>query len=109
MSRKGNAPAPQYPPPMPPHRGGDTLGLATLAGVVAVLVISFSNWREIDRIHESLDKLETQIAEAPRQAAPRQAAGELDPNRVYTIKTTDAPIKGPRNALVTVAEFSDFQ
>ena len=91
-------------------KGIDTLGLATLVGVVATLAISVSNWREIDQIHDSLDKLETQVAEAPRQAAPQQAAaGGLDPNRVYSIKTADAPIKGPRNALVTVAEFSDFQ
>ncbi len=94
---------------MPPHRGGDALGLVTLVGVVATLAISVSNWREIDRVHESLDKLETRVAEAPPQAAPQQAAGGLDPNRVYNIKTADAPIKGPRNALVTVAEFSDFQ
>ena len=33
---------------VPPERcGGDPLGLATLAGVVAVLMLSFANWRDV--------------------------------------------------------------
>ena len=39
----------EAPPDNPgPRRGADLMSLATLIGVVAVLMISFSNWREID-------------------------------------------------------------
>lgn len=108
-----------YPPP---RQGADALALATLAGVVAVLVISFANWREIDRIEEGLDdrmsRIETRLVEVsgkverlPTQAAPaaQPARRGPDPNRVYEIKTAGAPVKGPASAPVTIAEFSDFQ
>ena len=115
MSKSKGNPQQQNPAwPPPPHRGVDTLSFATLAGVVAVLMISFSNWREIDRIQETLDsrlaQLENRMSDlANRPAAPQQAQGGLDPNRVYPIKTDGAPSKGRNGAPVTVAEFSDFQ
>ena len=42
---------------------GNTQGpaLITLGGVILLLMISFSNWREIDRIEESLDRRLDQI------------------------------------------------
>ena len=100
--------------PEPPsgRRDLDPLGLATLAGVVALLMITFTNMRDIDRLDrglgERLGKLEGQIAQVarPTNAAPQQG---LDPNRVYTVKIADAPVRGPATAPVTIAEFSDFQ
>jgi protein-disulfide isomerase len=101
--------------------------MATLGGVVAVLVISFSNWREIDGIRSSidskLDQMDTRIAQMTTQLGQvsnrvnnisaggggQQARRGPDPNRVYTIKTDNAPYKGNANAPVTIAEFSDFQ
>ena len=83
-----------------------------------LLMISFSNWREIDRIDEKLEtrlaqidariiEMAARVGQAPaRAAAP---AGGLDPNKVYPIKVAGAPIKGPAKAAVTIAEFSDFQ
>jgi len=99
----------------PSKRGGDTLSALTLAGVVAVLMISLSNYREIDRIQTSLDSRLTQIENritevanrAPAAAQPLQRGP--DPNRVYEIRTAGAPLKGPATAPVTIAEFSDFQ
>ena len=86
--------------------------------VIVLLMISFSNWREIDRIDEKLETRLTQIdariiemaakvGQAPaRAAAPTRG---LDPNKVYPIKFAGAPTKGPAKAAVTIAEFSDFQ
>lgn len=116
---------PQNPPPRqhyppggpPPGRGTDILSIFTLVGVVAVLTISFANWREMDRIQESLDsrlsQIDTKIAQIQsRPAAPapaQQARRGPDPNRAYDIKTDGRPSKGPAKAAVTIAEFSDFQ
>jgi protein-disulfide isomerase len=105
----------RFPEPPPRRRDLDTLGLATLAGVVAILMIAFSNMRDIDRLDRSLGerlgKLEGQVAQVasrPSQAAPAQQGP--DPNRVYSIKlAANAPIRGPVTAPVTIAEFSDFQ
>ena len=91
------------------------LGTLTLAGVVAVLMISFSNYREIDRIQSSLDTKLTQIENRITEVANRAPAAAQparrgpDPNRVYQIKSAGAPSKGPAKAAVTIAEFSDFQ
>lgn len=111
-----------YPQP----RGGQGLAVATLIAVMGVLMISFSNWREIDRIEEniegieeklgtSLGQIDTRLAQVsdkvdklPAQAAQPARRGP-DPNRVYTINTKGAPAKGPASAAVTIAEFSDFQ
>ena len=112
---EGQRPGEYAPPPERP--GPDSLGLATLAGVVAVLVISFANWRDVDRIdrglNERLGKLETRLDEVATriEKLPAQAAAQRgpDPNRVYTIQTASAPVRGPLGAPVTIAEFSDFQ
>lgn len=104
------------PSPESPYRRPerDTMSLATLAGVVAILVITFTNMRDIDRLDRTLgdrlDKMENQIAQAPRPAAGAPAAAAADPNRIYTVKVAaDAPMRGRAAAPVTIAEFSDFQ
>jgi protein-disulfide isomerase len=102
----------------PPPRGVDSLGLATLGGVVVLLMISFASWRDVSRIDrdlgERLGRLEAQVTQVagrldrlPAQAA--QAPRGPDPDRVYTVQTAAAPVRGPAGAPVTIAEFSDFQ
>ena len=79
--------------------------MATLAGVVATLVLSFASWRDVDRIDRSLgerlgkletrlDQVATRLERAPAPAAQRGP----DPNRVYTIQTANAPARGPAGA-----------
>ena len=90
----------------------DPVALVTLIGVIALLMITFTNMRDIDRLDvglgQRLGKLEDQIAQGPRPAGAAPAQG-LDPSRVYTVKIADAPVRGPAAAPVTIAEFSDFQ
>ena len=102
----------------PPPAGGQWVALATLAGVVAVLGVSFASWRQVDRINQGLDgrlgKIETRIAQLADKVENMPARAQRprrgpDPNKVYQIKTAGAPAKGPSNAPVTIAEFSDFQ
>ena len=107
---------PVYDPPA--RRQLDVVALATLVGVMAILMITFTNMRDVDRLDRTLEtriaKLEADIAQMGTRAAPAAAAaparGGLDPSRVYPIKVAaDAPAKGPAKAPVVIAEFSDFQ
>lgn len=108
---------------VPGRRTAGPTALVTLAGVIAILVasiallvLSVANWREVDRIDRTLtdrlDKLDAQVAQVAsrvdRAQAPAAPRGP-DPKRVYVVSTTDAPVRGPVGALVTIAEFSDFQ
>ena len=116
MKRQQNG-QPQFQPVVPPPRRRDLepLGLATLAGVVVLLMIGYSNMRDIDRLDRTLSdrlaKLEGQLAQVASRpaAAPAPPQRGPDPNRVYSIRTANAPVKGPAGAPVTIAEFSDFQ
>ncbi|HVU52107.1 MAG TPA: thioredoxin domain-containing protein [Polyangia bacterium] len=52
-------------------------------------------------IKDGLDK-----AAAPK---PEQRPGEADPNTRFRADVKDAPIKGAKDALVTIVQYSDFQ
>ena len=86
---------------------------ATLAGVAVLVLMSYMNWqetREVQRTVEArLGEMDDTLAQLSNRAAPAAAPRGPDPNRVYTVKTDGAPIKGPQAAPVSIVEFSDFQ
>jgi len=107
------------PPPVGPPAASATFvpGLmagATLAGVVVLILLGYKNWQETREVQKSLDdrlgKVETRLADLAKAGlAAAPARRGPDPDRVYTVKTDGAPIKGPAGAPVTIAELSDFQ
>jgi protein-disulfide isomerase len=54
---------------------------------------------------EALDKNVQGIKAAPAAAARPQ----VDPNKVYTINLGDSPVRGPKDAKVTIVEWADYQ
>ena len=100
------------PPPTPPPPGMrvDPLAVATLVGVVAVLVISFASWRDVSRLDDRVRGLEERMGRVGSAAAPSRAVPRRpDPDRVYAVDTEGSPSRGKASAPVTIAEFSDFQ
>jgi hypothetical protein len=100
----------------PPFLSPGTVRLATLTGVAVLIFMGYMDWDETRRLqrglNERLNQIETRLTQlsAKVDAGARPAAQRgPDPNRVYTVKTDGAPYKGPKNAAVTIAEFSDFQ
>jgi protein-disulfide isomerase len=112
------APAPQAP------AGGNSLQFATLIAIAILAVVSWASWRDVGKLEESLQtklgEIETRIAQvskkvddvaAARPQLPPQAKriNAPDPSKVYNVKTDRSPIRGPKNAPITIAAFSDFQ
>ena len=100
-------------PPFPSPR---TTRLATLGGVAVVVVVSSLTWQQVRLVRRSLDerlgqidsRLTTLASRVERAGAPAAARGP-DPSKVYTVKTDGAPVRGPADAPIVIAEFSDFQ
>jgi len=84
------------------------LGVATLAACGG----STSDIEELKKgqkdILAKLDGLDKTVQQIKAQPAAAQRP-QFDPNKVYTIPLGDSAVKGPRQAKVTIAEFSDFQ
>jgi hypothetical protein len=55
---------------------------------------------------ETKDELKVIAANRPASGSARRGP---DPNKRYTVKTENAPAKGPLTAKVELIEFSDFQ
>ena len=51
--------------------------------------------------------VQSALAKAASTAPPAPAAPDM--NQVFKIDITGAPVKGPKNAPVTIVEFSDYQ
>lgn len=79
----------------------DAALIATLVGVVLILVVSMVNRRDLMRLNARVTQLET-LAKAPGAQS-----GVVD--RVYQVDVASAPAKGPATAPVTIAAFSEFE
>jgi protein-disulfide isomerase len=92
--------------------GKQTIALVVLAGVLAGCGPSPADVEDIKKGQkEILAKLETlEKAVAQVKAAPAaQARPQIDPNKVYSLNVGDSPTRGPKDAKITIVEFSDYQ
>ncbi len=85
------------------------LGVATLAacGGGADVDELKKGQKDILAKLDNLDKAVQQMKAAA--AAPAAQRPTRDPNKVYEIPVAGLPVRGPKDAKVTIVEFSDFQ
>jgi len=92
--------------------GAGLIGAAVIVAI-AILGSSYLLSTSLDRASNQLEKtfasLENfkPVAAAAGAAAPRRTGP--DPDKVYEVAVGNAPFHGPKNAKVTIIEFSDFQ
>jgi protein-disulfide isomerase len=89
--------------------GAQALGLATLVGVVALLLISFINWRVIDRTQASLNtkfaRIEDRISEVSRNVDGKLV--RIEDRTSETSKNVDAKLARIENRISEVSKNVD--
>jgi hypothetical protein len=113
---------PVAPPPEP--SGGNWIQFATLVVIVVLAVVSWASWRDVGKLEDNLkaklgeietrikqvsDKVEAVAAAKPQPSPNVRRIQPPDPDKVYEVDIAKAPIRGPRDAPITIATFSDFQ
>jgi hypothetical protein len=92
--------------------------LLILVGLAIVAVLGFTNYNATIKLQNTLSErllkvennvnvMSAKVDLAARPAQQRQTGP--DPKKVYPVKIDGAPYEGPKEAPVTIAEFSDFQ
>src|SRR5262245_52823250 len=92
--------------------------LAIFVGLALVSVLAYSSFdatrklqttvnERLQGVENKINVMSAKVDLAARPAAQRPSGP--DPNKVYAVKIDGAPFEGPKNAPVTIAEFSDFQ
>ncbi len=82
------------------------LGIAILG---SAYLLSTSIDRAGDQLEVAFNSIKAGQPGAPSAPTPSARPGRPDPNKVYQVAAGNAPSKGPKNAKVTIVEFSDFQ
>lgn len=82
-------------------------------GVVAALAGCGPSPADVEELKKGqkaiLDKLDALDKAVAQVKAPMAARPPIDPNKVYSIAVGESPVKGAKDAKVTVVEFSDYQ
>ena len=83
--------------------------------LVALFAISCTSRADLDEIKATqkqiltkLDAIAKRPAAVAAKAAPKRPRGP-DPKKTYAFPVGKSPAKGPKDALVTIIEVSDFQ
>jgi protein-disulfide isomerase len=84
------------------------LGASILGGAYLLSMSIDRGSAEFAGLNESLKVAAAAPAAAARPSAP-SAPGRPDPEKVYDIKVGDSPIRGSKDAKVTIVEWADFQ
>jgi hypothetical protein len=94
------------------------VGVAVIVGAVLVANALNRVTTQVNSTAAGLQEIKTALAEAktalqatagaqPARQPPRRRGP--DPEKVYTVNTKGAPLKGPQTAKIKIIEFSDFQ
>ena len=104
-------------PYAPPAGGSSGNSPILLVGIALLLVLGGWSLAEVRSIRKDLGEKITQLdtkvvalqAKVGSASAAQARRSGPDPDKAYTIRTEGSPMEGVASAVVTIAEFSDFQ
>jgi len=90
--------------------GASLIGAAVILGI-SIVGSSFLLSSSLDRAGAQFESSFAKLAafKPAAAAAPSRPSNKPDPDKVYEVAIGNAPFKGPKDAKVTIVEFSDFQ